>query len=385
MKILSVIDTLEIGGAEVSLLEIYRRFQDTEVVVCQLYPGDALAASYRAAGVRVVALGLTGKYAFRKAVRRLDEVVREERPDLLLATLFRAGVVTRWIARRTGLPLVDAFVNDSYSPHRWRTSSLSGKLKLLTVQLLDRATARRSTGFTAVSATVRDSNCRALNVPPERVTVIHRGRDPEVFQPLDDQHRDALRSDLGVEPHQPLLLNVARLLPRKGQAELVQAMPRILARQPSTVLLLAGEGEGRSRLEAQIREASLGEHVRLLGNRNDVPRLLAAADVFVFPSHYEGHAGALVEAMMAGRPIVATDTGVHRESVTDRETARLVPVGAPEALAGAVCEVLDDPELARRLGTGAREVAVDRFHIDHLAARHEALYREMARPEGGGS
>lgn len=383
MKVLSVLDTLEIGGAEVSLLEIYRRFENTEVGVCQLYPGDRLAASYRAAGLRVVALNLSGKYAFWSGWRRLGQVVREERPDLLLATLFRAGIVTRLVARRSGIPLIDAFVNDSYSPYRWQALSPAGRLKLRAVWLLDRLTARWATWFTAVSASVRDSNCRALGVPPERVSVIHRGRDPQRFRRLDRSEQAEVRAALGVDDRQPLLLNVARLLPRKGQHELLGAMLRVLDEHPRAVLWLAGEGEGRASLETQTRELGLTDSVRLLGSRQDVPRLLGAADLFVFPSHYEGHAGALVEAMMAGLPIVATDTSIHRESVTEGETARLVPIGEPEALARAICELLREREWAERMGARARQVALERFPIDRVAARHEALYREIARGRSG--
>ena len=378
MKALSVIDTLGIGGAEVSLLEIYRRFQATEVVVCQLYPGGELTAAYRAAGVRVIPLELSGKYAFREAVKRLGEVVRRERPDLLLTTLFRAGIVARWVSHRWGLPLIDGFVNDSYSPYRWQALDAMGRVKLCAVWGLDRLTVHRVTWFTAVSAAVRDSNCRTLRVPRERVTVIYRGRDPERYRPVDPARRSSERSALGVEGPGPLLLNVARLLPRKGQRELLQAMPQILSRHPEAVLLLVGEGDDRTILEARVERAGLTAHVHLLGSRQDVPELLGAADVFLFPSHYEGHGGALVEAMMAGLPIVATNTAIHRESVTEGETAYLVPVDAPESLADAVCALLDDPDGARRLGLQARQAAVQHFHIDRVAARHEALYREVA-------
>lgn len=378
MKILSVLDTLEIGGTEVSLREIYRRFQATDVVVCHLYPGHRLAATYRAAGLQVISLDLAGKYSFRKAIRQLGEIVQREQPDLLLASLFRASIVCRVVARRCGRPLVDSFVNESYSPYRWQTLNATGKMKLLAVLALDRSTARWATWFTAVSEAVRDSNCRALRVPRERVSVIHRGRDPEVFHPLTAAERKEARNRLGIETSQLLLLNVARLLPRKGHRELLQAMQDIKQRRPDAVLLLAGDGDDRPRLEATIQTTGLAGHVHLLGRRTDIPELLGAADLFVFPSHYEGHAGSLLEAMMVGRPIVATDTATHRETVTDGETARLVPVQAPQALARAVCELLDDPERAQRLGAQARREALARFHVDHVAAQHEELYRQVA-------
>ena len=119
--------------------------------------------------------------------------------------------------------------------------------------------------------------------------------------------------------------------------------------------------------------------MHLLGTRDDVPALLRLADVFAFPSHYEGHGGALIEAMFAERPIVASDTAVHRESVTHGETARLVSLKDPAALAQGIEWMLDHPEEARQYGQRAREVAMERFHIDKIAAQHEAFYEKILR------
>jgi glycosyltransferase involved in cell wall biosynthesis len=241
----------------------------------------------------------------------------------------------------------------------------------------------------AVSESVRRSNAAALGIDPERIDVIHRGRDPRPFATLDGPAREGRRSALGLEPDDVLVLNVSRLLERKGQAELIDAHRQVVEAYPRARLWIAGEGPERGRLEARIAEAGLDGRARLLGTRDDVPELLQLADVFVLPSHYEGHSGALVEAMMAGLPIVATDTPTNRESVEPDRTARLAPIGDSARLAEAILWMLDRPDRGAALGAAARATAVERFDIREVAARHEALYdrvlAEASRAGGGGA
>lgn len=378
MKVLHVIDTLEVGGAEESTLQLAGRFRETELVMVHLYPGRTLAPRYESAGARVVSLDLPGRLAPGRGVAELVRLVRRERPDLLQSTLFRAGLVARATSRWTGVLLLDTLVNDSYSPHRWRSLTTSQAVTLAAVQRLDAATAPWTRHFVANSETVKASQCEALRIPPDRVTVIHRGRDPQRYQPVAGPERELLRERLGVAPGEPLLLNVARLLARKGHRALLRAFAQVLTRVPSARLAIAGDGPERPALERLAGELGLGDRLRFLGTRSNVPELLSAADLFVFPSQYEGHAGALLEAMMAGLPIVATDTPSHRETLTPGETGVLVPVDRPDELAAAILRLLGEPEEPRRLGEAAQRSAVERFGVDKAAARYEELYRRLA-------
>lgn len=384
MKVLALIDSLEMGGAETSLAAIFERLEHTEVVVCHLYPGDRLRPRYEAAGVRVVSLDLAGRYAFRAAAGRVADLVEAERPDLLLSVLYRSGLVARWTARRTGLPLVDSFVNDSYSSVRYGGLPPIRRAKLLATQLADRLTAGWATHFVAVSEHVARTNRRALGVAAERTTVIHRGRDPELYRAAPPERRTALRRDLGLGEDERVILNIARLRDRKGQHDLIAAMPEILRIHPRARLLIAGEGPERPALEHAVSEIGLKDRVALLGTREDVPALLTVADLFVTPSHYEGHGGSLIEAMLAGLPIVASDTPPHRESIEPGVTGLAVPLRDPAALAAAIVSLLDDPDLAHELGAAAREAARARFDIAAIARRHEALYRRVVEHHRAG-
>ena len=381
MKVLYVIDSVGVGGAETSLLNISSRFSTVDPVVCHLYPRDYndLKSDFREAGTRVISLDIRKKRGYGEAVWRVHDVVQQEKPDVIHGILFNAEVVARLVARMTGIPLVGSFVNDSYSATRRRGMTLKRRVKLRLVQAADALTARWVDHFVSISETVKRSNARALRIPLDRISVIFRGRNPTPFIDRPEGEEHSLRSALGLTEDASVVLNVARLLYRKGQEELIAGFARLKERRPDAHLLIAGEGPDRSQVEAVIDRLGTHDYVHLLGRRNDVAALLNLADVFAFPSHYEGHGGALIEAMFAERPIVASDTAVHRESVTHGETARLVSLKDPAALAQGIEWMLDHPEEARQYGQRAREVAMERFHIDKIAAQHEAFYEKILR------
>jgi glycosyltransferase involved in cell wall biosynthesis len=374
MKVLYVIDTLEVGGTERSLCEILSNLSRVNPVVCHIYPGSALKPDYQAAGIRVISLDVPGRYSFARGAQRLEEVVRQERPDLIHACLFRAEMIARLVARRTAMPLVATFVNDSYAPMRRVRLSMIGKLKLYGVQALDAITARYVARFAANTEAVKRSNAAALRIPLDRIEVIHRGRDLRAFGDFDVATRREIRTALQADDSVPVLLNVARLLERKGLKELLEALVSVHAAVGEVRLWVAGEGPYRAEVERRIAELGLQREVRLLGTRRDIPKLLAASDLFVFPSHFEGQPGAIIEAMLAGKPIVATDLPEHRETLTHGHTALLVPKRDPSALADAILRLLRDPATAARLGAAAQQAATERFDIHKIAQQHEDLY-----------
>lgn len=377
MKILYVIDTLEIGGAEKSLLEIIAHFTHTKAVMCHIYPGETLKATYQKLNIPVISLNVPGRYSFAQAAGQISAVIRREQPDLLHTTLFRADVIGRYVGRQLGIPVISSFVNEPYSPLRKLGLSIKGKLKLRCIQGVDAQTAHWCKHFTANSETIKQANVHVLAIPSQKVSVIYRGRKPDPFLHADAQHVEQIRMGLGLQANNQIILNVGRMLQRKGQAELIQAMPALLQQQPNVRLLIAGEGDYRSSLEGFIAELGVGHAVQLLGQRNDIPTLLHLADVFAFPSHYEGYPGALVEAMLAGCPIVASDIPVHREAIKSGKTGLLFKLQDIEDLSKTILELLAHPETAKCLGSNARQDALARFHIDQIAAQHEQLYQRV--------
>jgi glycosyltransferase involved in cell wall biosynthesis len=166
--------------------------------------------------------------------------------------------------------------------------------------------------------------------------------------------------------------NVARLAEQKGHRELIAAAPIVLEQHPDVRFVVAGDGELREELEELARP--FGDRFELLGERDDVPDLLASFDVFAFPSRFEGLCLAVIEAQAAGVPVVATPVGGIRETVVDGDTGRLVPLRDVDALAAAIVDVLDEPEAAHRMAETARARVLERFAVERMVAETLALY-----------
>ena len=382
-KILYVIDTLEVGGSERSLLETARRLdrQRFEMVVCHIYRGDALRGDFEAAGVRVVSLNLGGKYEFFKAFRRLKKLAVAEEPDLIHTTLFRSNQVGRAVGRWLGIPVMSSFVSLSYDASRTRNNTHVNPHKLACLQLIDMWTAAWVARFHSVSEAVADSMCAALRIAPQRVSVVHRGRDADAFEKAPEWTLQELREKWNLNGAFPCIANVGRLVEAKAHWALIDAMPDVLREFPTAKLLIAGEGRLRTELESQISELQLERHVSLLGASDQIVPLLHLADCFAFPSLYEGLPGSVVEAMLAGCPIVAADIPVIREVISHEDTGLLVPPKSSTALAEAILRVARDPGSGgaprpRRAPQGAQTVRDQ---------PHRAPHRRPLRPSGAGT
>ncbi len=318
----------------------------------------ALAAGCRAAGVAVrvfgpaPAAGLLGQdvpvtpvkitdrprpVSDAVTVARLASAFRAWRPDVVHAHGVRAGAFAALalLGRATRPALVVTVHN---APPVGRPARLS-------YELLERICARRADLMLGASA---DLVVRLRNLGAAEVTQFDVPA-PLVQPPTADQVAKA-GADVGAAGR-PVVLAAGRLAPQKSLDVLVDAAARWQHREPRPVTVIAGDGPLAGELRA--RADRTGADVRLLGQRPDVPALLALADVVVVPSRWEARALIVQEAMRAGRPLVATRTGGIPE-LTGEDAAVLIPPGDPDALAAAVCAVLDDPTLAARLGQAAR-------------------------------
>ena len=185
-------------------------------------------------------------------------------------------------------------------------------------------------------------------------------------------------------------IDTGRFRDHKGQRYLIDAMPKIREEHASAHLVIAGEGELRRDLAAHIERLGLGEWVHLVGFRSDIPDILAAGDVVVFPSHLEGLCTSAMDAMACSKPVVATDAGGLPEVVEGDVTGVVVPAKDPDALAAGICRLLADGELRRRMGEAGRRRVEERFTAERMAEGNIAVYEELLGgpndelPEGGG-
>lgn len=305
-------------------------------------------------------------------------------------------VYAQGAARKCGLPVVRTLhgvrAHSGWSellarPHPvaiWR----SAKQKALDAYCmwLDRRTIRY---VIAGSDDARRSWSRYLvncGISADRVCVCYNGVPLECYPfPLDDSRSTALRAELCIDDAYPVLINIGNLSKRKGQDLLVSMMESLIRRCPDARLLLVGEGEERNRLEALIGEGNLSSSVLLLGQRLDVPELLAVSDVFVFATTgaFEGFPLSVLEAMAAGRPVVSVPYPNATVVLRDGWNGRLVSKRSATALAEAVQDVTSDRRRAALLGQRGRAVVEESFSLLKTVERLQSVYTAVAGPHAG--
>jgi glycosyltransferase involved in cell wall biosynthesis len=365
IRIHVLIDTLGVGGAEVLLgdLAAAAPLAGVELTVGYLKDVDAghAAVRLRAAGVepRCVAIPpRLGLEAFRRVRRHLAHV----RPDLVHTHLGSADVLGGPAARSLGLPTVATI--HSHAPASTRRDR--AKARLMTAAR--RASAAR---VIAVSESARAAYL-AAGAAPERVVVVHNG----ILGRAQPGAGARVRSELGLGPHDLVAAMVSSLRPEKGHDVALDTVRASLDRFPSLRLVVAGDGPLRRSLERAA--AGLGDRVVLAGYRPDVMAVLDAADVLVQPSRADAFPTAILEAMAASVPVVATDVGGIGELVRDGVTGTLVagPPSAP-AFAAALAALLEDGPRRRRLGSAGRERFEQEFTAAHWVQRLREVYVEV--------
>jgi len=353
---------LGVGGTETHILELASRIDRSrfDVIVCTLKSGGTVAEELRARGVRLVSLGGTGKLDARVLIRLL-QVIRTERPDVIQAFLFWANVAARVCGRiLRAFPIISSY-HDEIVTESWG------------VRLIDRLTLKWTSSIVCCSEAVHRSVLSYIGNTGGRCTVIPFGVDVGRFK----NHAAATRQELGLQESGMVIGTVCRLIePKKGLSVLIQAMKELEQRkgEPPCQLLIVGDGPARDELESLRDRLGLSAHVVFAGTRRDIPRVLHALDAFVLPSLYEGFGIAILEAMAAGKAVIATKVGGIPEFVVPSETGFLVEPGNVQALAEAIQYLLDDAERATQMGARGRARAQGEFGISGVVRQHEQLY-----------
>jgi glycosyltransferase involved in cell wall biosynthesis len=367
-KVLFVIDTLQTGGAEQSLFANVIRFKNMQPVVCHLYAGELLKPKFTEHGIKVHSIGLKKKYGFIEAYKQLKAIVQQEQPDIIVAYLTRSEIVARLVARFCHIPVIGTFVSELYSESYNTALSAKAKMAVAFFKWANKRTARYCKGFVANSDVVRQSNGKALQIDLNKIQVINRGRDSKLFRYQVPQ----------TFPGKPLrFLNVGRLVPVKGQRDMILAFNEFLPAFPNAVLHIAGDGPEKEPLAALIKELGLQNNVSLLGSRSDIPQLINEYDCFVFPSHSEGFSGAIVEAMFAGLPVLASDIPVNKEVITHLETGYFFEKGSVQSIKNALLWFTENTAVAHSLAAKANEHARQNFELSTIADKLEHYLLNM--------
>ena len=360
LRVLHIASTSAIGGAEQMILQLLRYADPSRVqpdVLTLMGPGHLTLLAMQA-GVQGTNWALD-RLSDPRLLRRMRRFLEAGHYDIVHTYGLRAELLTRWVAYGLRVPVISGLHSiDPWRrwPHVW----------------LDRLTADGVTAWVAVAEAVKRSRVEREKFPPHRIHVVYNGIPDRA--PPDAEARAKARRRLKLDPAAPVLAVVANLREAKGYPDLIEAVAGLRRERPDLVCLCAGRDDSDGMIPAMAEARGLGGAMRWLGYVNDTDELLAAADVAVLASHWEGCPVNVIEAMRAGRPTVATAVGGIPELIEHGRHGLLVPPRDPAALQAAIEKVLADPAAAATLGAAARQRFLEQFTIGRMVDELTRIY-----------
>lgn len=369
--ILYIIPRPEIGGAERQLLMLMRgldRTQFTPHVIC--LDGDgSLIDGYREAAETCRVLNRQRAFD-REAIRTLTEEMKGLEPALVHTWLYIANLYGSVAARRAGIsPLIVSQRGLGIDPqHSW--------LKVRQMRLFNRFIAHRADRL-LVNARAVAKPMYDVGFTPEQTRVIYNGLNLDIE--IKSEQQTALRAELGIQPTDILLAAIARIDPKKDLETMLHAFARVGKNESRARLLIAGGGfpEYQKKLEQLADRLNIRSCVSFLGFRNDPQAILSLCDISLLSSLTEGLPNAILESMALGKPVVATAVGGVPELIDDGVHGHLVPVGDHVQFANRICDLIANPERARRMGRAGQEKARCQFSDQTMVRNTENIYHEL--------
>lgn len=357
--ILHLIETSGPGGAENMLINLVRNLDSNRYksIICLLKDGW-LNSQLQTLGFQTAVVAQEKSYDFNW-FSRIKEVLRQNSVDLMHSHEFAMNSYGSILSCLTDIPIVATVHGKNYYPAKYRR-----RIAYFFVS--------KQARMVAVSLDLKNFLTKKLAIRSEDVLVIHNGIDPENYRECDD--KDTLRKELDIPIEQPVIGTVGNLYPVKDHKTLLRAAAMITTSFDGATFLIAGRGQLLEELQREAASLGIEKNIRFLGFRNDIPRLLHAMDVFVLPSISEGLPLSVLEAMAAGRPVVASDVGGIREVITDGVTGFLIPPGAPEKLADKLLTLLHRPHAAASMGLAGRARIQQYFSVQKMVREYAALY-----------
>lgn len=363
MRILVLNSIFDVGGAERITYDLVKRLTTAkhDVVFCSLYQRGQLGAAIAGAGYRFYDRLMRNRWDVR-VLFKLRNIVRAHQIDLIYLavqplTLFW-GVIC---SKATGVPIVALVSN---------TVVVGDHLKLRSYRWLLPSVSR----IVAVAEGQRERLIAETGVKPDLVSVVHNGVEIQRF--VDCHDDPGVRQSFGLRPATRVVGVVARLVPLKAIDVFLQAAKIVTDSRSNVEFAIVGSGPERERLTAQARLLGIEQHVRFVGFVDDPCGIIGCFDVAVLCSRTEALPIAVLEYMATGKPCVVTDVGSLRELIDDDQTGYLVQPDDPQALAGKIRQLLDNPGLASEIGAKGREVVARRFSLDVMVNRTLAIFQD---------
>jgi glycosyltransferase involved in cell wall biosynthesis len=368
LKIVLLIRQLILGGAESQTYELAKGLDKDkfEVVVCSLQQGGYFAPKLQAEGIPIRVVEKRWRYD-ATVVPRLVSLFRRENPQIVHCVMWTANMWGGLAAKLAGVPHLVVSTRSTGVWKNWLHYS-TGALVF-----------NRADVILANSSGVRNYMVEKEGILPEKIQTIYNGLDlSRLCEPFNGEEALRMRMELGLPRSGPVVGIVANLSPQKDYPTFLKAAKRIAGIDENVSFLIVGDGELRRSLEAMADRFGIADRVVFAGMRNDVDRCLGCMDVFVLCSVREGFSNALIEAMAAGLPVVATKVGGNTDAVEPGESGFLVQVGDSEALADYILRLVRDPGESRTMGQRGRMRVKRDFAMPAFLSRMENLYDELS-------
>lgn len=362
--IIHLVQSLHTGGTEHVLLKtlplLSKEFEHHIITLKE--PGE-LAPKFAEKHIAVTNLGAKSFFdlAYRQKLRRY---VDSFHPVLIITHMFHADVAGRLLLQgKKAAPVVSSLVTtynfSRYWPARW-------------FERLSKPWARH---YFANSEAVKDFYVKHIGVQPNKITVIHNGIDVSLY---DNATGGDVVKELGLPQNRIIITCVANLAINKGHAYLLEAFESMFPLHPEAYVLIVGDGQERDNLRQQVEPYAAKDHIKFLGRRSDVPNILAATDIFVLPTLFEGLSNAILEAMAAKCAVITTDIPENRVMVKPNRTGVLVPIKNVDAISRALIQLIEHPQQRLDYGKNARQYINDCFDLQHIARELDAELRRFA-------
>ncbi|HBH35128.1 MAG TPA: hypothetical protein DDW45_01590 [Gammaproteobacteria bacterium] len=364
VKILHLFVSLPVGGAENLLLSILNKLDPERFssIVCCINKRMEVGDKMMAAGIPVIELNLLNRGGTDpNIVRELLKLIHKESIDLVHSHMYHANLYGRFAARKAGIPAI-ASIHNIYARQKWHRRLVNWYL------------ARHTATITAGSEDIKRDVMHYDHVPEPLIEIIPNSVD--LSRSDSALTKKEARERLGIADNLLLLGTVGRLAEQKGHRYLIDALALLNGRGIKPHLLLIGEGKEETSLKEQVAEKGLQEQIHFLGTRNDLGDLFRAMDIFVMPSLWEGLSLAMLSAMAAKLPIVATSVGGIPEVLGENEYGIVVPPADIEPLAEAIMRCVTNNDLAREIAEKGAQHVREHYSDAAMVARFQEIYEK---------
>lgn len=365
VNILHVISKLPVGGVENQLLTTLKNYDRMKLnpLVCSLLDKGEIGKEIEDAGIEVFSLNKLKHRFDLTIVKDIYSLIKKRNIKIVRTHQYHANLYGRLAALLAKTPCIVASVHNVYTIDR-----------KLHRRMINRFLARFTDKVVAVSEIVKKDILKYDGLRKDKVTVIYNGIDTDRLLNKDS---NVIRSEFNISSDVPVTGTIGRLTFQKGQKYLIEAVSIIKEKFPKIMLLIVGDGPMKDELQNYAKALGLNEHVIFTGSRRDIPALLAAMDIFVLPSLWEGLPNALLEAMASGKPIIATDIPPVREAINFEKEGILVPARNSSAIASSIEFLLVNKTFAVIFGNNAQERAYSDFNITTTVDKYTNLYEDI--------